>query len=41
MELGTWKIYPVDLELKEVVKPICSITYSLSKLHEDFQKKGS
>ena len=32
--LGTWKTYPVYLELKEDVKPICSRPYPVPKLHK-------
>ena len=33
--LGTWKIDPVNFELKEDAKPICSRPYSVPKLHEE------
>ena len=32
--LGTWKTDPVDLELKENVKPICSQLYPVPKVNE-------
>ena len=38
--LVTWKKYPVDLELKEDTKPICSRPYPVWKLHAAiFQKE--
>ena len=36
--LNTWKIYPVDLELKEYVKPICSRPYPVPKVHDKIFK---
>ena len=33
-KIGTWKTYPVDFELKEDVKPICSRPYLVPKLHK-------
>ena len=36
--IGTWQTYPVDFELKEDVKPICSQKYPLPKLHEEILK---
>ena len=33
--LGTWKIYPVDFEIKEDMKPICSIPYPVPKVHKE------
>ena len=32
---GTWKIYPVDFELKEDTKPICSRPYPVPKVHKE------
>ena len=32
--LGTWKIDPVDSELKEDADPICSRPYPVPKVHE-------
>ena len=32
--LGTWKIDPVDFELKEDVKPICSRPYPVLKVKQ-------
>ena len=29
--IGTWKTYPVDFELKEYAKPICSQPYPVTK----------
>ena len=37
--LGTWKTDPVDFELKEGVKPICSRPYPVAKVHEEMFKK--
>ena len=37
--LVTWKIYPVDVELKKYAKPICSQPYPVSKVHEEMLKK--
>ena len=32
--LGTWKIDPVDFDLKEDAKPIFLIPYPVTKIHE-------
>ena len=32
--LGTWNTTPVELELKDNAKPMCSRPYSVPKLHE-------
>ena len=37
--LGTWNITTVELELKDNVKPMCSRTYTVPKLHETIFKK--
>ena len=37
--LGTWKIDPYDLDLKEDVKPICLRPYPIPKVHEENFKK--
>ena len=37
--LGTWKIDPLDFELKEDAKPICSRPYPIPKVHEEMFKK--
>ena len=37
--LSTWEIDPVDFELKEDAKPICSRPYPVPKLHEEMFKK--
>ena len=31
--LGTWKIYSVDLKLKDIPNPICSRPYPIPKVH--------
>ena len=38
-KLGTWKIYPVDFELKKDVKSICSRPYQVPKVHKEMFKK--
>ena len=38
-KLGTWKKYPVDFELKEDAKPICSRPYPVPKVREEMFKK--
>ena len=37
--LGAWNTYPVGFELKEDVKPICSQSYPVPKVHEEIFKK--
>ena len=37
--LSTWKTDPVDFEVKEYVKPICSRPYPVPKVHEEMFKK--
>ena len=37
--LGTWNTTPVDLELKDDVKPVCLRPYTLLKLHKTMPKK--
>ena len=37
--LDTWKTYPVDFGLKKDVKPICSRTYPVPKVHVEILKK--
>ena len=37
--LGTWKTDPVEFELKEDAKPICSRPYPVLKVHEKMSKK--
>ena len=37
--LGTWKNTPVDLELKDDVKPVCSRNYPVPKVHQTMFKK--
>ena len=37
--LGTWKTDPVDFELKEDLKPICSRPYPVTKVPEEMFKK--
>ena len=37
--LGTWKIYPVDFELKEDSNSVCSRPYPVPKVHEEIFKK--
>ena len=32
--LGTWNTTPVDLELKDNAKPVCSRPYSVPRVHE-------
>ena len=39
--LGTWKTDPVDFELKEDMKTMCSMPYPEQKVHEDIFKKVS
>ena len=39
--LGTCKTTPVDLELKDDVKHVCSRTYPVLKLHETMFKMKS
>ena len=36
--LCTQKTDPVDFELQENVKPICSIPYPVPKVHKEFKK---
>ena len=36
--LGIWKTDPVDFELEEDAKPICSRPYPLPKVHEEMFK---
>ena len=36
--LGTWKTDPVDFELKEYAKTVCSRPYHLPKLHKEMFK---
>ena len=39
--LGTWKTDPVEIEIKQYVKPICSKQYTVPKVHQDmFLKIG-
>ena len=33
-KLGTWNIYPVDFELKQDVKPMCSRPYTVPKVYK-------
>ena len=37
--LGTWKTDPVDFELKEDARPVCSRPYPVPKLHAEISKK--
>ena len=37
--LGTWNTTPVDLELKDGVKPVVSRPYPVTKLHESMLRK--
>ena len=37
--LGTQKTDPLDFELKEDAKPICSRPYTVPKLHKEMLKK--
>ena len=37
--LGTWKIDPVDFELKEDAEPICSRPYPVPKVHREMFKR--
>ena len=37
--LGTWNTYPVDFDLKDDGKPICSRAYLVLKVHEEMFKK--
>ena len=38
--LGTWRIYPVELKLKEDAKPICLRPYPVQEVYEEnFKKK--
>ena len=37
--LGTWETDPVEFELKEDAKPICSRPYPVPKVHEEIFKK--
>ena len=37
--IGTWRTYPVDLELKENGKPVRSQLYSVPKVHEEMFKE--
>ena len=37
--LSTWKIDPLDFELKQNAKPICSQPYPVPKVHEEIFKK--
>ena len=37
--IGTWKTGPVDFELKEYKKPVCSWPYLVTKVHEEMFKK--
>ena len=39
--LGKWNTTPVDLELKDNTKPVCSKTCTVPRLHEAmFKKEG-
>ena len=37
--LGVWNDVPVDLELKDDAKPVCSRPYSVPRLHEAMFRK--
>ena len=37
--LVTWKIYSVEFELKEYLKPVCSRQYLLPKVQREMLKK--
>ena len=38
-KFGTWITYPVDFDLKDDGKPICSRAYLVLKVHEEMFKK--
>ena len=38
-KLGTWKTTPVDLELKDDTKPVCSRPYPVPRVHTTMFKK--
>ena len=37
--IGNWKTDPVDFQLREDAKPICSIPYPVLKVHKEISKK--
>ena len=37
--LGTWGTDSADFGLKEDAKPVCSLSYQVSKVHEEMFKK--
>ena len=36
---GTWEIDPVDFEFKKDANPICSIPYTVMKIHKEKFKR--